>query len=148
MEDKQKMIDWIISMAEKSILKETGLSIKLAAKQKIADLNHKDIASIIIKTCAEEWNIDSDDIIIASRRRTVVEPRQLAIYLIRKYTLLSLEEIGMLFKTSRIGYPVKYGKDHSTIIHSIKSAENLLDYDKRYASKFNNIQNHLNNLFN
>jgi chromosomal replication initiator protein len=53
------------------------------------------------------------------RLKTVVIPRQIAIYLCRELTKASFPEIGDKFG----------GKDHSTIIHSVKKIDRLLGHD-------------------
>lgn len=146
MEDKEKMIDWIVKMAEKSILKETGIDCKLFIKKNIDLLNYNEIGNKIIDICAAEWGVESSQLILPTRKRSLVEPRQISMYLIRKHTLLSLQEIGMFYLTSRQGKKDSYGKDHTTIIHAIKSVENFLDYDKRFAEKYNRIVTNINQI--
>jgi chromosomal replication initiation ATPase DnaA len=60
-----------------------------------------------------------------TRRKRVVYARHIAIYFIRKYTLLSLSEIA-----NSVGLT-----DHSTAVHSIKTAMNLMETDAEYFSK-------------
>ena len=146
MEDKQKLIDLIIKLAEKSILKETGTNCKLFAKTNIDLLSHSQIAHKIIEVCANEFGIEVSQMIQPSRKRTLVEPRQISMQLIRKHTLLALDEIGMFYMTVKKN-KVIYGKDHTTIIHGIRAVDNLLEYDKRFADKYKNITETLNQLF-
>jgi len=68
----------------------------------------------IIKAVCNFFNISISDIIGKSRMKNVVLPRQITIYLMRNLTSLSLKEIGNLF-----------GKDHTTIIHSIEKIQDL-----------------------
>jgi chromosomal replication initiator protein len=67
------------------------------------------------------------------RDRALVEYRQLLAYLLRRYTSLSLEEIGFI-----IGR-----KDHATTIHSVKTIKNAIEWDKGYAAKVERIINEL-----
>jgi hypothetical protein len=50
----------------------------------------------------------------------------------------------MFYLTSKPGSRHTYGKDHTTIIHAIKSVENLLEYDKRFSEKFKRITETIN----
>jgi chromosomal replication initiator protein len=61
----------------------------------------------IIKAVADFYNITPEDILIRKRKKEVVEPRQIAIYLLRDILDLSYPYIGE-----------KIGRDHTTIIHA------------------------------
>lgn len=61
----------------------------------------------IIKAVSEFFNIPVDEIMSHNRRKEVVEPRQIIIYLLRDISELSYPYIGK-----------KMGKDHTTAIHS------------------------------
>ncbi len=55
-----------------------------------------------------------------SRKREVVQARQIAMYLSRKYTKVSLSSIG-----EQIG-----NRDHATVLYAVKSIQNLVEVDK------------------
>jgi chromosomal replication initiator protein len=78
----------------------------------------------IIKMVAERFEVKVSDIKSKKRTKTIVLPRQVAMYLIRKVTTLSLPEIGELFG----------GMDHSSVHHGIKKVENLLKTDQKLRS--------------
>ena len=61
----------------------------------------------ILKAVAEFFNITVEDLVSHNRRKEVVEPRQIAIYLLRDISELSYPYIGE-----------KLGRDHTTAIHS------------------------------
>jgi chromosomal replication initiator protein len=61
----------------------------------------------ILKTVAEFFNISVEDLVSHNRRKEVVLPRQIAIYLLRDISELSYPYIGE-----------KLGRDHTTAIHS------------------------------
>ena len=79
---------------------------------------------IIQKVVAEQYGISVSDLKGQSRKTKFLIPRQLAIYLSRKLTEYSLEEIGQEFG----------GKDHSTIIHSIEKIEESKKTDSSIES--------------
>jgi chromosomal replication initiation ATPase DnaA len=68
--------------------------------------------------------------------------------LVRENTTLSLKEIGELYMAKRIGYAPALGKDHTTIIHGIKTIDNLLSYDKLVIEKYNRILSDFNKIVN
>jgi hypothetical protein len=85
------------------------------------------------KEIKEIWlKAGKKSIFVNSRKRELSDGRKLAAVLLRekKYTLVS---IGMIM-----------GKDHSTIIHSLESAENLMDTDASFRRMYNNVKFALN----
>ena len=79
------------------------------------------VAEDIQKIVSKHFNIKFADLKGKKKNNSIVLPRQIAMYLIRKKTSLSLPEIGHYFG----------GKDHSTVIYSIKKIEGLLQEDKK-----------------
>ena len=71
--------------------------------------------SLIINQVCKFYSIDETVLRGTLKNKGTAEARQVAIYLIRQLTNLSTPDIGK-----------EFGKDHSTIIHSIKKVENAL----------------------
>lgn len=69
---------------------------------------------MISELIAKQFNISITDMCSRSRKKKLTFPRQVAMYLCRKYTEDSLAEIGRAFN-----------RDHSTVMHSIKKVTNL-----------------------
>jgi len=67
---------------------------------------------VIKKLICKEYKITVSDVVSKSRRQCHVKPRQMAIYLSRKYTDSPLQAIGKSFK-----------RYHATALHSIKAVE-------------------------
>ena len=63
----------------------------------------------ILRSVAEFFNITIEDLVSHNRRKEVVEPRQIAMYLLRDISELSYPYIGE-----------KMGRDHTTAIHSFE----------------------------
>ena len=64
-----------------------------------------------------------------TRKRPIVEARQIAMYFAKKYIRTTLEQIG-----KQIG-----GKDHATVIHACKTVNNLMETDKNFLFTVENI---------
>jgi len=62
----------------------------------------------VLKSVADFYSISLADLVKRSRKKEVVKPRQIAMYLLREETKLSFPEIG-----HKLG-----GRDHSTVIHA------------------------------
>ena len=74
----------------------------------------------IIVNVEKETEIKFKDFDIKSRKREYVIARQLTMYFLKKYTKLTLDEIGIVFD-----------RDHATVLHAKKTIENL-----KYSNKF------------
>jgi chromosomal replication initiator protein len=76
---------------------------------------------LIQKVVSKFFNIKVSDIKGKRKNNSVVLPRQISMYLTRKLTKFSYPEIGQCFG----------GRDHSTVIYSIKKIELLMNQDKK-----------------
>lgn len=85
----------------------------------------KDIQSIT----AGYFNISLSDMLSHNKKRIYSYPRQLAMYICKKHTYLSLQEIGALFEN----------RDHSTVIYAVKQIEKKMNKDKNILNDINNL---------
>ena len=77
---------------------------------------------IIKKTC-DYYKGRPADLMSPNRARNIVRPRQMAMYLCKKYTTRSLPEIGRKFG----------GRDHTTILHGVRKIEELMSTDSQFV---------------
>ena len=144
---KQDIISKIISESERKIKQNTGLVVSLFCKSK--DVNtDAELAQIIVKLCADEYGITVESLTGIRRHRLPCEARQISMKLVRDKTTLSLKEIGELYMARVKNKAPGYGKDHTTVIHGIKTIDSLLSYDRLVIDKFNRISASLNNIIN
>ena len=61
------------------------------------------------------------------RKRRLADTRTLTMKLIREYTKLAYEEIGQLWKSKSYR-----GKDHASVMHNVRKADNLIEIDDRF----------------
>jgi chromosomal replication initiator protein len=87
------------------------------------------IQSIVCKY----FKISKNEMLSARRSRYLVRPRQTAIYLAKILTSKSLPEIGREFSN----------RDHTTIIHSVKTIEKLKSSDTDLNNSIDNIKNQI-----
>src|SRR3546814_20755549 len=69
----------------------------------------------IQKLPAQHFQVDQSEMRSKRRARAVVRPRQIAMYLAKKMTPRSLPALGRIFG----------GRDHSTVIHAVRTIESL-----------------------
>ena len=101
-------------------LNRTEVSIGLA-EEVLRDLlpdteGPKITATIIMSVTAEYFSVTVDDLKGHSRSRVLVTARQIAMYLCRELTELSLPRIGQIFG----------GKDHTTVMHAVRKISALM----------------------
>ena len=87
------------------------------------------IQSIVCKF----FKISKNEMLSSRRSRYLVRPRQTAIYLTKILTSKSLPEIGREFSN----------RDHTTIIHSVKTIEKLKENDRELNSNIDNLKNQI-----
>ncbi|HAV93036.1 TPA: chromosomal replication initiator protein DnaA [candidate division WOR-3 bacterium] len=97
--------------------------------------NRKIMAPDILKTVSEYYKIPESQITGKRRTASMVIPRQVSAYLMKKFTKLSLKEIAEYLGK----------KDHSTVIHAVKKIETMLNQkDSRIKEDLDSIISLLN----
>jgi chromosomal replication initiator protein len=113
-QDVRQLESGLRCVATKSSLLGTAVDLRLAESVvKTIVRNRKAITiDVIKKLVCKEYRITVDDIVSSSRKRNIVVPRQVAIYLSRRYTDSPLQAIGKSFN-----------RYHATALHSIGAVE-------------------------
>ncbi|MDZ4345578.1 MAG: chromosomal replication initiator protein DnaA, partial [Candidatus Binatia bacterium] len=88
----------------------------------------------IQKTICDYYNIKIGDLKAKRRTKNIVIPRQVAMYLCRKYTETSFPAIGDKFG----------GRDHSTVIHASKTIEKKIKQDPYMLTTIEKLERNLN----
>jgi chromosomal replication initiator protein len=91
----------------------TLATAKIILKDMVKESSKTVSIEMIQKNVAEFYNIPLSELRAKRRTKNIVLPRQVAMYLSRKLTNMSLPEIGNAFG----------GKDHTTVLHSCKKIE-------------------------
>jgi len=122
----------LIRIIAYSLLEEKTITLELA-KEVLKDLlkEPKKLVTIdFIQRCvAEEFGVSLHDLKQKRRTKTIVLPRQVAMYLSRELTDLSFPEIGDFFG----------GKDHTTVLHSFNKIKNGIVVDGSLKDKIEKI---------
>jgi chromosomal replication initiator protein len=112
----------------------TGRDIDLTLAQEILrDLLHTEDKPITIemiqKFVADQFGVKITELKAKNNSKTIAEPRQIAMYLIKTLTAASLPEIGKAFG----------GKHHSTVIHSVRKIDTLRKRDPEFDRRINSF---------
>ena len=102
----------------KKILKDVFNQVKVITVDKIQN------------TVSNFFNISLSDMLSQRRSRPLARPRQVAMYLAKKMTTRSLPEIGRRFAN----------RDHTTVIHAVKTITRLSEKDEEMKNNINQIK--------
>ena len=106
---------------------------KVVLKDLLNLSENKVTIDVIQSTVCKFFKISKNEMLSSRRSRYLVRPRQTAIYLTKILTSKSLPEIGREFSN----------RDHTTIIHSVKTIEKLKSEDKELNSNIDNLKNQI-----
>ena len=107
--------------------------IKIVLKDLLNLGENKVTIDLIQSTVCKFFKISKNEMLSSRRSRYLVRPRQTAIYLTKILTSKSLPEIGREFSN----------RDHTTIIHSVKTIEKLKENDLEMTNNINNLKNQI-----
>ncbi|TCJ12718.1 chromosomal replication initiator protein DnaA [Parasulfuritortus cantonensis] len=106
-----------------------AISVELA-KEALKDLlavqNRQVSIENIQKTVSDYYKIKVADMFSKKRTRNLVRPRQMAMYLAKELTDLSLPEIGQSFG----------GRDHTTVLHACRKIEELKNAEPEFRKDY------------
>ncbi|MEP9386634.1 chromosomal replication initiator protein DnaA [Mesorhizobium sp. KR9-304] len=88
----------------------------------------------IQRVVARHYNVSKTELLSNRRTRTIVKPRQIAMYLAKVMTPRSLPEIGRRFG----------GRDHTTVLHAVRKIEGLSGSDNTLAQELELLRRLIN----
>jgi chromosomal replication initiator protein len=114
--------------------KAPNLSETKVVLKDLLNLNENKVTIDLIQTLVcKFFKISKNEMLSSRRSRYLVRPRQTAIYLTKILTSKSLPEIGREFSN----------RDHTTIIHSVKTIEKLKEKDPEVVENVNKLKNQI-----
>lgn len=117
----------LISLLAQSSLNKKSINLELAKQMidKFVKNTAREVSiDYIQKVVCDYFDLPMELLKSKTRKREVVQARQIAMYFSKKMTKSSLANIGM-----HCG-----GKDHATVLHACKTVNNLIDTDKRFRN--------------
>lgn len=145
----EKVIDYIAENVHESVRDLEGIIISLMAhstiynrevdidlaerviKKAVRMVENKPLSveDILDKVC-DHYQVDISAVFTKTRKREIVQVRQIAMYLAKKHTEASSAKIGQL-----IGK-----RDHATVLHACKMVEGQLQVDKGFRNQVEEIE--------
>jgi chromosomal replication initiator protein len=126
----------LVSILAQSTLNKKEITLDLAKQiiDKLVKSTRREISiDYIQKVVCDYFNMQIENLKSKTRKREIVQARQIAMYFAKSLTKSSLATIG-----SVIG-----GKDHATVLHACKTVNNLIDTDKRFRLYIDEIEKKL-----
>lgn len=123
----------LISLIAHATLAHIDVNVALAKNvtEKIVGEEKNDLnIDKVQKTVCDYFNITRDALLSRSRKRQIVQARQIAMYMSRNLINCSLSTIG-----SELG-----GKDHATVLHACTTVADLISTDRTFRQYVNDIE--------
>lgn len=123
----------LISLIAHSTLAHREITVKMAEEvtEKIVGNGQTDVTiDKVQKTVCDYFSITRDTLLSKSRKRQIVQARQIAMYISRQLINCSLSTIGM--ETG--------GKDHATVLHACNTVSDLMSTNKTFKQYVTDIE--------
>jgi chromosomal replication initiator protein len=108
-------------------LAKSALGESLAAEQRRVTIQQ------IMDVVTKYYNVKLSDLQSKKRHKSIAFPRQVCMYLARRHTRYSLEEIGAYFG----------GRDHTTVMHAVKTVDQDCKDEREIARQLNQLESEL-----
>ncbi len=126
----------MVSLLAQSTLNKKEIDLNLAKsmlKNFIKNSSKEISMDYIQKLVCEYFEVPVEMVKSQTRKREIVQARQISMYLAKSHTKTSLKSIGAFFG----------GRDHSTVIYACQTVEDLIDTDKKFKGYVADIQKKL-----
>lgn len=123
----------LISLLAQSSLNKREIDLDLAKRvlRNFVKTSSKEITiDTIQKMVCEFFDVPYDKLLQKTRKREIVQARQITMYLAKAFTKNSLKTIGEHFG----------GRDHTTVIHSCQTVKDLMDTDSTFRESVVELQ--------
>ena len=128
----------IISILAQSSLNKRTITVELAKQmidKFVSNTAHEISVDYIQKVVCDYFKVPVIEMFSQSRKRNIVQVRQVSMYFVKKHTDLSLAQIGIDCGN----------KDHATVLHACRTVENMKATDKVFKEQLEDIDKILRN---
>jgi len=123
----------LVGLLAQATLNKKAITLELAQStvEKLIKHTQRNISiEFILQVVSEYFNTDENSILSNTRKREIVQVRQVAMYFAKQLTKMSLKSIG-----ARLGK-----KDHATVLHAINTVNDLIQTDRRFKSQIEELE--------
>lgn len=129
----------VISLVAQSMLNKSEINMKLVQSvisQFVTQDNQEISIESIKQLVAKHFELTVEKLQSKTRLREVVMARQLSMYIAKNFTDSSLKTIGDSFG----------GRDHTTVLHSLKTVQDMMDTDELFKDKVDTLVRKVRNI--
>jgi chromosomal replication initiator protein len=123
----------LIGLLAQATLNKKAITLELAQStlEKLTNHNKRELSvDYILQAVSDYFHIDANLVLSNTRRREVVQVRQVAMYFAKHLTNASLKGIG-----------VQLGKkDHATVLHACRTVNDLMTTDRRFKLQIQELE--------
>lgn len=126
----------VLTLLAHSTFNREDITLELAKKvtKQIVNIDSSELSLERIRTAVcDYFKITPELIVSKTRKREIVQARQITMYLVRNLTKASLASIG-----SQMG-----GKDHATVLHACSTVSDLIDTDRNIRKYVSDLERQL-----
>ncbi|MEO1449999.1 MAG: helix-turn-helix domain-containing protein, partial [Bacteroidota bacterium] len=126
----------LISLLAQSSLNRKDVDIELARsmlKRFVENVSREITIDSIQEVVGAHFSVEVEQLKAKTRKRAIVQARQIAMYFAKEMTRHSLKSIGLHFG----------GRDHSTVIHALQTVNDLIATDKYIKQNVTDIRKRL-----
>lgn len=128
-------------IAESTFIYKGEITLEIAEKVVhrvvgIAKRNKHVTIENILDVVSEYYNIQKRDILSKKRTKEIAQARQVAMFLAKEYTDMTLQLIGSFFN----------GKDHATVLYAVNTINRQMKADKKFAAQVTHVKETLKNI--
>jgi chromosomal replication initiator protein len=123
----------LVSILAQASMNKKTITLELAKQmidKFVKNTNHEVSIDYIQKVVCDYFQLEMDMLKSKTRKRNVVQARQIAMYFAKNMTKSSLSSIG-----AHCG-----GKDHATVLHACRTVNNLIETDKKFKASVQELQ--------
>jgi chromosomal replication initiator protein len=123
----------LVSILAQASMNKKTITLELAKQmidKFVKNTNHEVSIDYIQKVVCDYFELNIELLKSKTRKRNVVQARQIAMYFAKSMTKSSLSSIG-----AHCG-----GKDHATVLHACRTVNNLIETDKKFKASVQDLQ--------
>ncbi|HIE33352.1 MAG TPA: hypothetical protein EYP81_04825, partial [Thermodesulfobacteriaceae bacterium] len=94
------------------------------------------LASVVIELVCRNFKVSREDLVSRSRKKRISQSRQVAMFLLRKFTKESLSSIGQ-----------RFNRDHATVMYALQSVEKRLSSSPSFRYQIEYLEREITERF-
>jgi chromosomal replication initiator protein len=126
----------LVGLLAQATLNKKAITLELAQStiEKLIKHTKRELSiDYILQTVSDYFHIDENSVLSNTRKREIVQARQVAMYFAKQLTKTSLKSIG-----AQLGK-----KDHATVLHACRTVNDLMETDRQFKLQMEQLEGKL-----